>query len=106
MAGRPKGAPNKVTGRARELAAKMGVDPLEILLMFAKGDWQGLGFSNAFVEKMVASGKSYCEDRIPAELRCSAAKEAVKYIYPTQKSVDISSEDGSGIKIIVEDFCK
>lgn len=106
MAGRPKGAKNKITTAARELALQLGVNPLEVLLRFAKGDWEGLGYEDPTMTKYSAEGPIIVE-RIPPELRMTAAKEAVKYIYPTQKAVEFTSEDGEGgFKVIIEDYTK
>lgn len=86
--GRPKGIP-KTGGRvkgtknkridARELAEKIGVDPLEVLMRFAKGDFSGYDFDPEEITPLVI---------------ITAAKEATKYIYATQKAVEISGSVG------------
>lgn len=102
---RTKGAKGKTTMKARELADSLGVDPLEILLHFASGNWQALGYDSPEVKRVSAQGNEYYEDVITADLRLSAAKDAVKYIYPAQKAIEFTNEDGSvGIKVVIEDF--
>lgn len=102
--GRPKGSPNKVTKLARELCDELGIDPLKILLLMAGERWADLGYESAMVTKYTKEGVPYQEKVITAELRTQAAGKAVQYVYPTQKSVEVSGEDGSGFKVIIEDF--
>jgi len=44
--GRKKGQVNKNKQDLNALADLMGVNPIEILLNFAKGDWKALGYEN------------------------------------------------------------
>jgi len=74
-AGRRKGAKNKKTIAAAEKAKEMGIDPFELLLLFAKGDNVSLGYSK--------------KDPIPMDLRLSATKEACSYIHPKRKSIEM-----------------
>lgn len=101
--GRQKGSPNKVNGLARDLAEKLGINPLEILLYFAAGDWESLGYPGPILLKITADG-AHEMDRISAEMRKSAASDASKYLYPMQKAVELKSDEGNGIRIVVEDF--
>lgn len=90
--GRGKGTPNKRTLMVNEVMQRVKVDPLEILAMFAAGDWKGLGYGNEmyFVEKPDGAVKmGYV---IPPELRLSAAKEAAQYVYPKKKE-EIKTEE-------------
>ena len=100
--GRPKGSQNKITKTAREIADRMGVCPMEILLHFANKDWKALGYESPTLLKITADG-AHEVDRISAELRASCAKEAAKYIYPTQKAVEITTDDNS-IRVVIEDY--
>lgn len=102
--GRPKGSKNKITTAANELAEELGVNPLEILLHFAADDWEALGYKSATTTRMFDGGPIEV-DRITPETRLAAAKEATKYIYPTQKSVEFTGEQAA-FKIIVEDYTK
>jgi len=103
-AGRKKGTPNKSSIPAQELAEKLGINPFEILLRFAAGDWQGLGYENEcyFAEKPDGAVKmGYV---ISPEARAKASAEATKYLMPQRKAVEISTEGDKGFKIIVEDY--
>lgn len=88
--GRKKGTPNRPRITARERADAMGVDPIEILLMFAAGDWKGLGYQEAFTTKYSPAGIEFTEDTIPQAMRMKAAAEAAQYIEPKLKSVEHS----------------
>jgi hypothetical protein len=97
--GRPKGSPNKVQKLARDIAQQMGVDPLKILLHFAAGDWEGLGYKQG--HKLTQFGE---QDVISPELRLSAAREAVRYVYPALKQVDLANKDDDGFRVEIVDF--
>ena len=103
--GRKKGTPNKRTFIVEELAAKFDLDPVEVLLMVACGDWKGLGYDAAQKISYSNAGIEFVEDNIKLSERVSAAKEVAKYLYAQKQSVAINTGDG-GIKIIVEDYSK
>ena len=71
--GRKRGSLNRATVSANEIANSLGCNPLEILCMFAVGDWQGLGYES---------------DVIAPELRLKAAQQACEYIFPKRKAID------------------
>lgn len=73
--GRQKGSKNKVNLNAQERAEELGVDPLEILLMIAKGDVEGLGYDKDSMG-------------ISLDLRMKAAQEVMQYILPKRKAVE------------------
>lgn len=102
---RTKGSKNKRSFDAEELALRFDVDPLEVLLMIAAGDWKSLGFEEKSRTSFTPQGIEILEDNVPLSQRCQAAKEAAKYLYAAKQSVAISTGD-SGIKIIVEDYSK
>lgn len=86
--GRPQGA---VSHRKRELDSiceKHNCDPFEVLIMFAKGDWKGLGYDNEVYHKEGAAGETSLGYVISPELRAQCAKEACQYIQPKLKSVE------------------
>lgn len=85
--GRKKGQPNKDRFNLAERAKELGVDPFEILLRFAAGDWKSLGY--AFAEDP-QSGKH----TIDPSVRSKAASEACQYLYPKKKSIEHSGEIG------------
>lgn len=103
--GRSKGTPNKRTLLVEEMAAKYGVDPFEVLLMVATGDWKGLGFDAASKVSYSNAGIEFEEPNIKLSDRVQAAKEAAKYLHSQKQSVAISTGD-SGIKIVIEDYSK
>ena len=90
--GRKKGVPNKDRMTVRERAEKLGVDPHEIMLLFAKGDWKGLGYKESFTTRWTGNGIEYEEERIPPALRAKMAAEVAQYIEPKLKSVEHSGE--------------
>lgn len=89
--GRAKGSPNRNKTELADKARELGVDPFTILLLYAKGDADTLGYTF-----------------IPLELRLKAASEASKYLYPQKKAVEHSGEGGgpieATIKMVVEDY--
>lgn len=103
--GRPKGSQNKRTRMVEEIAAKFDIDPFEVLMMVAAGDWKGLGYESKTNTCFTPQGIEFEELNIKLETRVQAAKEAAKYLYSQRQSVAISTGD-SGIKIIVEDYTK
>jgi hypothetical protein len=103
--GRPKGVKNTRTRTIEEIAAKFDIDPFEVLMMIAAGDWEGLGFAAKSRTSFTPQGIEIEEDNVPLAQRCQAAKEAAKYLYSQKQSVALSTGD-TGIKIIVEDYSK
>lgn len=104
-AGRAKGTPNKSTLPLEQKAEELGVDPFQILLLFAGGRWKELGYDNEcyFTEKPDGAVKmGYV---ISPEMRCKAASEACQYLLPKKKAVELSGEV-EGIKIVIEDYSK
>lgn len=91
--GRKKGTQNKRTLMVNDIMQRVAVDPLEILMLFAKGDWKGLGYDSEVYVMENASGATKIGYVISPELRLSAAKEASQYLYPKKKEADIEEED-------------
>lgn len=104
--GRKKGTPNKKTILADQMAKDLGVDPLEVLLLFTKGDWKALGYEAESTVCYTAAGIEYSKFTISPDNRIAAAKEAVKYLYSQKKAIELSADKDSGIKIILEDYTK
>lgn len=102
--GRPKGAKNKDKGELVALAEKLGVNPFEILLHFAKGDWKALGYDSETRSRWTNAGIEYEEEIIKAETRMNAAKEASKYMYPQKKAVEVSTDPENGFVVCVKDY--
>lgn len=108
--GRAKGAQNKRTKLVEEIATKLGVDPFEILMRFAAGDWKGLGYESEIY--LVESGEG---DGVPSkislkyvitpEVRAASAEKACRYLYAHKQAVDPATGD-AGIRVIIEDYSK
>lgn len=96
MAGSRKGIPNKDTRELLQKAFDLDVDPFEILLLYAKRDWVGLGYPSERIKKMTMSGEVVEVDVISPELQLSAAEKACAYLYPKRKSVEVSAH-GNGL---------
>lgn len=105
LGGRQKGTPNQKTKDARELAERLGIDPLEILFHFASKNWKALGYNSECHTKVLKDGGTLEVERITPEMRLNAAKEAVRYIYPQTKAVELTTGEGEkGFKVIFEDY--
>lgn len=97
--GRVKGTLNKATINLRELAEKLGVNPFEILLHFASGNWKALGYdSSTRIASFTQSGDPIYDDVIKPADRLKAAAEAVSYLEPKRKAVEHSGPDGGPIE--------
>lgn len=99
--GREKGTPNKNTQTLREKAEQLGVDPFEIQLLFAKGDWSSLGYpSQSRVVSYTKDGVEILQDYIQPDLRLKAACEATKYLEPQRKAIEHSGPGGAPIQAV------
>ncbi len=75
--GRQKGTPNKKTVALQEIAERLDVDPFEILLLYAKGDFITLGLCG-----------------VTSSERLKAAIEAASYLHPKRKAIEHTGEMG------------
>lgn len=85
LGGRPKGSRNKRSLQVEIIAEKFGKDPFELLMMFATGDWQGLGYDSEVYVMENAQGSTKIGYTISPEMRLAATKEACQYLYPKRK---------------------
>lgn len=85
---RPAGALNKRTLLIEEMAARHALDPFEILMRFANGDWKGLGYDSETYVMENAQGATKIGYTISPEMRLIAAKEATKYLYAPRRASD------------------
>lgn len=83
--GRPKGAKNKRTLQVDIIAERLQVDPFEILMKMAAGDWKGLGYDTETYVMENASGATKVGYTISPEMRLSAAKECCQYLHSKRK---------------------
>ena len=92
--GRTKGTPNKRSQEVHNLAAKHNVNPFEILLLFAKGDADALGFNKDKGRKYEDEEGEEIEIKdifISMDMQLSAAKEACTYLYSKQKAITLNA---------------
>ena len=94
--GRKKGTPNKSIDPLKERAEKLKIDPFEILLLFANGDWESLGYPAA---TFVKEGSTFVNEElyIKPETRARAAAEACQYLHPKLKAIEHTGKDGSDL---------
>jgi hypothetical protein len=102
--GRKKGSANQDTQAIEERAQELGVSPFEVLLLFAKGDWQNLGYAAKCTTKWTGSGIEYEEDVITPQMRLLAAKEACQYLYPKRKAIEIGQELTPEEQVVLQMF--
>lgn len=104
--GRTKGTPNKERHNALALVDELGVDPIRVMLLIAKGDWKALGYEAPVSIKIGKNGESYSEEVISLTHRLTACADVAPYLYPKLKSIEhkMSDEEGSGFRIILEDY--
>lgn len=97
--GRPKGAKNKRSLKVEEIAARFDIDPFEVLMMIAAGDWKGLGFEEKTHTTFTPQGIEVEEENVPVAQRCMAAREAVKYLHTQKHHIrhEISEEEFKGL---------
>jgi hypothetical protein len=98
VGGRAKGVPNRTTQILQDKAAELEVDPFEILLRFAKGDWKGLKYSSPTETRYTPSGESYEKWVIEPELRAKCAADACQYLHPKRKAIEHSGLDSSPLE--------
>lgn len=96
--GRKKNTRNKDSVPLKQKAAELGIDPFEILLYFAAGDWKKLGYTSE-TYTVYSKDVSNEEYTIQPSVRAKAAGEACQYIYPKLKAVEHSGPLGEPITI-------
>ncbi len=99
--GRVKGTPNKKTQTLMEKVAELGVDPFEILLHYASGNWKALGHPKPTQTRYTMTGEPYEIPIITEDMRIQSAKEAAQYIHPKRKAVEVTGEIKEEKAIIV-----
>jgi hypothetical protein len=86
--GRKKGSLGKKTMNAQAIAQRLNVDPFEILLYIADGNWQGIKLDSKTLTKATSRGELYEVDQITIDNRVRAAAAAAEYLYPKRKQID------------------
>lgn len=97
--GRKKGSLNKRPLALLDKANELGIDPFEILLLFADERWKELGYPARTVTKCSPDGTPYEEYIISPELRQRSASDAAQYVHAKRKAIELSGENGEAIQI-------
>lgn len=101
--GRKKGVPNKDKAEAQAKAVELGVDPFEVLLLFARGDWKALGYESERVLQSCSEFGEVYKFTIDPNVRAKCAAEACQFMLPKLKAIDISARvDMSLVKEVEE----
>lgn len=96
--GRGKGTPNKDSVPAEQKARELGIDPFEVLLRFADGDWKALGYeSDKVTAGITANGTRWEKYTIDPAVRQKAAAEACSYIFPKRKAIDHTASGAAAL---------
>ena len=91
IAGRKPGTLNKRTQDSIALAESLGVDPLKFLLLVVKADYEALGISPT--KTMYSKdGTPYEVETIPLDMRCHAASDALQYLRPKLKALEVTAK--------------
>lgn len=99
--GRKKGTPNKSSIPLQSLAEELKVNPFEILLRFASGDWKSLGYEEEKKISYTNAGIEFEEYMITPELRVTAAKAACEYLHPKRKAIEIDEKSSNKLPKVV-----
>lgn len=92
--GRPKGSVNKKTQELFDKASELGVDPFHILLLFAKGDHEALGYEKYQFKRF---GENVVEElTISPDLRAKCAEKACEYLYSKRRAIDVEVDNDKG----------
>jgi hypothetical protein len=113
--GRKPGTPNKRSMKLMEKAQALNIDPFEILLYLAAGDWKSLGYKSEMMIKYTKDTQNE-EFTIDPAVRARAAGEACSYLHAKRKSIEaevpvktdrplehLSDEDLLAIPIVTEE---
>jgi hypothetical protein len=65
---------------------------MEVLLLFAKGDWEALGYESKTKTKF-SGDNQWEEEVISTSDRIQAAKETVQYMYAKLKTIEVVKEN-------------
>lgn len=90
--GRKPGTPNKDATLLAEKAKELKCDPFEILLHFANGDFEALGYEK-HQDKSTPTGEVFQVLTIDPDLRARCAQKACDFLYPKRKALDISMDE-------------
>jgi hypothetical protein len=90
--GRAKGTPNADSLPLEAKAKELKVDPFEVLLLFAAGDWKALGYETEQAPSSYSEHGTVYKYTIDPSVRTKAAAEACSYLHAKRKALEVSSE--------------
>lgn len=90
--GRAKGTPNADSLPLEAKAKELGIDPFEVLLLFAAGDWKQLGYEAESAPSSFSEHGTVYKYTIDPSVRSKAAAEACSYLYAKRKALEVTSE--------------
>jgi len=102
--GRVKGVPNKSTQDLHEIAERLECNPFEVLLHYAKGDFDALGYEEHQI-MVTKTGETVTMLTISPELRQKSAKDACEYLFAKRKAIEHTGKDGEKL-FSYEDYLK
>lgn len=99
--GRAKGTPNAGTLPLEAKAKELGIDPFEVLLHFAKGDWRALGYAQEQAPSSYSEHGTVYKYTIDPAVRSKAAQEACHYLYSKRQAISVDvNEDPEMIEAV------
>lgn len=104
--GRPKGAKNKRNFQVEVIAANFELDPFEVLMMIATGDWKGLGYDGKTKTTFTMNGIEVEEDNVPIRERCNAARECCRYLYTQKHNIKHEMSDDEFKAVLIKRLAK
>jgi hypothetical protein len=96
--GRYPGSKNRNTVALQDKCEKLGIDPFETLLLYAKRDHLALGLPE-FTERKIKD-EIVLERTITPEAQMMAAAKACEYLYPKKKAIALDEQDSKGQKTL------
>lgn len=91
--GRAKGVANKITQELFDVAERLECNPFEVLLHYAKGDFEALGYEEYQI-MVTKTGETVTVLTIDPALRQKSAKDACEYLFPKRKAIEHTGKDG------------
>lgn len=88
--GRPKGSKNKVRPDVQEVCHKLGCDPFAILIHIAMGNYDSLKLTEEQIKYF------------SVKYRLEAASELAKYLAPTLRAIEVSSDPENPVNITIK----
>ena len=97
--GRPKGSVNKERELFQEKARELGIDLFKTLLLFSAGDWKALGYEAEAAPSAIGQFGTVYKYTIDPAVRLKATTEAMNYIAPKLRSIEVTGTNGDPIEI-------